>query len=169
MKFTQIYKECKMYKFLIIVLIALSFTACKKKEEKAQKQEAAPAKAAALKDIKIPDNAITTDSGLQYIVLEKGNGVQPKNGQQVSAHYTGMLMNSKKFDSSYDRNEPIVFHVGVGEMIPGFDEGVATMKVGEKRRLFIPPNLAYGEAGIPGVIPPNATLVFDVELVTVEQ
>ena len=158
-----------MYKFLVIVLIALSFTACKKEEEKTQKQEAAPAKAAEVKEIKIPDNVITTDSGLQYIVLEKGNGVQPKSGQQVSAHYTGMLMDGKKFDSSYDRNEPIVFHVGVGEMIPGFDEGVSTMKVGEKRRLFIPSKLAYGEAGIPGVIPPNATLVFDVELVTVEQ
>jgi len=168
MKFTQIYKEYKMYKLLVVVLIALAFTACKK-EEKAQKQEEAPAKAAAVKEIKIPDNVMTTGSGLQYVVLKNGDGVQPVKGQQVSAHYTGMLMNGKKFDSSYDRNEPIVFHVGVGEMIPGFDEGVSTMKVGEKRRLFIPSDLAYGEAGIPGVIPPNATLVFDVELVTVKQ
>ncbi|HID38451.1 MAG TPA: FKBP-type peptidyl-prolyl cis-trans isomerase [Calditrichaeota bacterium] len=157
-----------MYKFLVIILIALSFAACKK-EEKAQKQEVTPAKPAQLKEIQIPDNVMTTDSGLQYIVLEEGNGVQPQKGQEVSAHYTGMLMSGKKFDSSYDRNEPIVFHVGVGEMIPGFDEGVFTMKTGEKRRLFIPSNLAYGEGGIPGVIPPNATLVFDVELVAVKQ
>ncbi len=157
-----------MYRFLVIILIALSLLACKK-EEKAQRQEAAPAKTAELKEIRIPDNVLTTDSGLQYIVLEEGNGVQPEKGQEVSAHYTGMLMSGKKFDSSYDRNEPIVFHVGVGEMIPGFDEGLSTMKVGEKRRLFIPPSLAYGEGGIPGVIPPKATLVFDVELVTVKQ
>ena len=157
-----------MYKFFIILIIALSLLACQK-EEKVQKKEAAGTEAAQAKEIKIPQDVVTSASGLQYVVVKEGNGEQPQKGQEVAVHYTGLLMSGKKFDSSYDRNEPIVFHVGMGEMIPGFDEGIATMKTGEKRRLFLPPALAYGEGGIPGVIPPNATLVFDVELVSVKQ
>ncbi|HGY54894.1 MAG TPA: FKBP-type peptidyl-prolyl cis-trans isomerase [Caldithrix abyssi] len=157
-----------MQKLLLIIIITISFLACQK-EEKAQNQQAPQKESARLQEITIPQDVITNESGLQYIVVEEGNGAQAEKGQEVSVHYAGFLMSGKKFDSSYDRNEPIVFHVGMGEMIPGFDEGVAAMKLGEKRRLFIPAGLAYGEAGIPGVIPPNATLVFDVELVSIKE
>ena len=109
----------------------------------------------------------TTKSGLQYWDLAKGKGAVAKAGDTVKVHYTGWLTDGKKFDSSLDRGEPIAFKLGTGMVIKGWDEGVAGMKVGAKRQLRIPPDLGYGAAGSPPVIPPNSVLVFDVELVSV--
>jgi FKBP-type peptidyl-prolyl cis-trans isomerase FkpA len=108
-----------------------------------------------------------TASGLQYWDLKKGTGAVAKAGDSVKVHYTGWLTDGKKFDSSVDRNEPFEFKLGAGMVIPGWDQGVAGMKVGGKRQLRIPPDLGYGARGAGGAIPPNATLVFDVELLGV--
>ncbi len=108
-----------------------------------------------------------TDSGLKIEELTEGDGELAAAGQQVSVHYTGWLTDGRKFDSSVDRNEPFQFALGRGMVIRGWDEGVAGMKVGGKRKLTIPPHLGYGAQGAGGVIPPNATLVFEVELLTV--
>ena len=109
-----------------------------------------------------------TQSGLQYIEVEAGTGTQAAAGKVVSVHYTGKFQDGKVFDSSIPRGEPITFPLGKGSVIKGWDEGIALMKVGGKAQLIIPPNLAYGENGAGGVIPPNATLVFDVELVSIK-
>ena len=111
---------------------------------------------------------VTTASGLRYVDLVTGTGPSPKPGQTVSVHYTGTLENGTKFDSSVDRGQPFTFQIGVGRVIKGWDEGVMTMKIGGKRRLIIPPQLGYGARGAGGVIPPNATLIFDVELIDVK-
>jgi FKBP-type peptidyl-prolyl cis-trans isomerase FkpA len=112
---------------------------------------------------------VTTASGLQYVDLKVGKGEVAKAGEQVSVHYTGWLQNpdgskGRKFDSSRDRGQPFQFNLGGGQVIKGWDEGVAGMKVGGERELIIPPDLGYGARGAGGVIPPNATLIFDVEL-----
>jgi peptidylprolyl isomerase len=111
--------------------------------------------------------AVTTASGLKYVDVVVGKGAAPTAGKTVKVHYTGTLENGKKFDSSVDRNEPFSFTIGVGQVIKGWDEGVMTMKVGGKRKLIIPANLGYGARGAGGDIPPNATLLFDVELLDV--
>jgi FKBP-type peptidyl-prolyl cis-trans isomerase len=100
--------------------------------------------------------------------ITSGAGPLPRRGQTVTVHYTGWLADGTKFDSSVDRNEPFSFVLGRGEVIRGWDEGVATLQVGDKARLTIPPELAYGREGYPGAIPPNATLVFEVELLSVQ-
>ena len=109
-----------------------------------------------------------TASGLEYIEVEAGTGTQSEAGKTVSVHYTGKFQDGKVFDSSIPRGEPITFRLGVGQVIKGWDEGIALMKVGGKAQLVIPPALGYGERGAGGAIPPNATLVFDVELVAVK-
>lgn len=111
----------------------------------------------------------TTKSGLKYDDMIVGTGAQPKDGQEVAVHYIGTLEDGTKFDASYDRGEPIKFPLGQGAVIPGWDEGIASMKVGGRRKLIIPGDLAYGPNPPPGApIPPNATLVFDVTLVGVK-
>jgi len=116
-------------------------------------------------------NAQITASGLQIIDTQEGTGASPKTGQTCLMHYTGWLhkdgAKGAKFDSSVDRGQPFAFTIGVGQVIKGWDEGVAGMKVGGKRTLIIPPQLGYGARGAGGVIPPNATLIFDVELLDV--
>ena len=109
----------------------------------------------------------TTPSGLKITDLVVGSGPEAKSGDKVSVNYRGTLTNGKEFDSSYSRNEAFNFPLGAGRVIRGWDEGVAGMKVGGKRKLVIPPDLGYGERGAGGVIPPNATLIFDVELVKI--
>jgi peptidylprolyl isomerase len=117
-------------------------------------------------------NLVTTASGLQIKDIKVGNGASPKSGQTCVMHYTGWLYvggkKDKKFDSSVDRGQPFEFPIGQRRVISGWDEGVASMKVGGKRELIIPPALGYGERGAGGVIPPNATLIFEVELLGVK-
>lgn len=109
-----------------------------------------------------------TESGLRYKMIQNGEGVKAEKGKTVSVHYEGSLTSGQVFDSSYKRNEPIDFQLGVGQVIPGWDEGISLLKVGDKARFVIPSHLGYGSAGAGGVIPPNATLIFDVELMGVK-
>ena len=117
------------------------------------------------------DNRIITESGLQYKITEKGNGEQPQFGDKVTVHYTGFLTDSAKtkFDSSLDRDQPFTFKLGKGQVIKGWDEGIALLSVGDKATFTIPSNLAYGERGAGGVIPPNSDLIFEVELISFEK
>ena len=108
-----------------------------------------------------------TDSGLKYEDTTVGDGTTAESGHTVSVHYTGWLANGTKFDSSKDRNDPFGFRLGAGQVIRGWDEGVTGMAIGGVRKLTIPPNLGYGQQGAGGVIPPNATLVFEVELLAI--
>jgi peptidylprolyl isomerase len=113
-------------------------------------------------------DTISLASGLKYILVHKGEGIQPLPGQKVSVHYTGYLTNGTKFDSSADRGEPIRFPLGEGKVIQGWDEALMLLSVGSRARLIIPHELGYGTAGYPPLIPPSATLIFDVELMDVE-
>ncbi|MEN9207476.1 MAG: FKBP-type peptidyl-prolyl cis-trans isomerase [Gloeomargarita sp. GMQP_bins_69] len=114
------------------------------------------------------DDWVITPSGLRYQELRPGKGASPQRGQTAVVHYVGKLADGQVFDSSYERNQPFRFRVGVGQVIKGWDEGVATMRVGGQRRLEIPPELGYGDQGVAGLIPPNATLYFDVELLAIQ-
>lgn len=154
---------------LLAAVLALSFMACSGKtdESTAPSETAATEQGAGADTFAMPANLQTTPSGLQYAIDQPGTGPRPQARQTVTVHYTGWLTDGTKFDSSRDRGEPFPFAIGQGEVIQGWDEGVADMKVGEKRTLVIPPALGYGEQGS-GAIPPNATLVFKVELLGVE-
>ena len=112
---------------------------------------------------------ITTSSGLKYEELQEGAGATAKAGDTVVVHYTGWLTDGTKFDSSLDRNEPFSFKLGAGMVIKGWDEGVQGIKVGGKRKLYIPPELGYGKKGAGGVIPPDADLIFEVELLKIKK
>ena len=112
-------------------------------------------------------DTITTQSGLKYLILSKGKGAHAELNKNVEVHYTGYLTNGKVFDSSVERSDPIEFILGTGQVIPGWDEGIALMNIGDKFRLIIPSNLAYGEKGAGEVIPPNSTLIFDVQLINI--
>jgi peptidylprolyl isomerase len=112
-------------------------------------------------------DTVTTPSGLKYKDLTEGTGATPQRGQTVVVHYTGTLEDGTKFDSSRDRNSPFSFKLGMGQVIKGWDEGLSTMRVGGRRQLIIPAELGYGARGAGGVIPPNATLIFDVELLRI--
>tara|TARA_R110002020_G_scaffold293535_5_gene509080 strand:- start:1838 stop:2770 length:933 start_codon:yes stop_codon:yes gene_type:complete len=117
---------------------------------------------------KIAKGFKVTDSGLRYQIIQEGSGAKAQKGKVVSVHYKGQLADGTVFDSSYKRNQPIDFELGVGQVISGWDEGVGLLKVGDKARLVIPSNLGYGSRGAGGVIPPDATLIFDVELMDVK-
>ena len=142
---------------LLIAPLAAPLTAEEKAAEKAEKKES---------------KMVKTESGLQYEDTKPGTGASPEKGQTCVMHYTGWLWvngaKGQKFDSSLDRGRPFEFPLGMGRVIKGWDEGVATMKVGGKRTLLIPPELGYGSRGAGGVIPPNATLIFEVELLGVK-
>jgi FKBP-type peptidyl-prolyl cis-trans isomerase len=116
---------------------------------------------------KVTGDGTKTADGLQYWDIKVGTGQTAKEGDHVKVHYTGWLTTGKKFDSSVDAHQPFDFNLGKGDVIKGWDEGVAGMKVGGKRQLRIPPDLGYGAAGSPGAIPPNATLIFDVQLLAI--
>ena len=132
--------------------------------EKANAEKAIKATEAAKK---LTEGATFTSSGLAYFMIKEGEGEQATAGKTVSVHYIGKLTDGTKFDSSHDRNAPIEFPLGAGRVIPGWDEGIALLKVGGKATFIIPPNLAYGARGAGGVIPPNATLIFEVELLDI--
>lgn len=158
---------------IALVAVALVITACIKKENQEQAASSSAPSPAMMANPNASKSAstssvVTLPDGLKYEVLREGNGPVAKAGQTVAVHYTGWLTNGTKFDSSVDRGQPFDFTLGQGQVIKGWDEGVAGMKVGEKRKLTIPPQLGYGERGAGGVIPPNATLVFDVELLGIQ-
>jgi len=167
----------KMFVVLLSVVFLLGMVACAGNEEgkkedttkaETEKVEATQPDSGAAgmeTNMEMADaDTVTTESGLKYIEIVEGEGPSPKKGDRVKVHYTGWLLDGKKFDSSVDRGQPFFFSIGMGQVIPGWDEGVMSMKTGGKRRLIIPPELGYGARGAGGVIPPNATLVFDVEL-----
>ena len=135
-----------------------------KRPSETQSASSAAARASAGGPTKVTGDGTTTPSGLKYWDIKEGTGPVAMKGQIVKVHYTGWLTTGKKFDSSVDAGRPFSFKLGAGDVIKGWDEGVAGMKAGGKRQLRIPPGLAYGERGYPGVIPPNSTLIFDVEL-----
>jgi FKBP-type peptidyl-prolyl cis-trans isomerase len=144
---------------LLIAVLALSTTALFAQSGK---------KADTMSPTKVSGPGTKTADGLQYWDIVTGTGPTAAAGQTVKVHYTGWLTNGKKFDSSVDRGEPFSFHLGAGQVIKGWDEGVAGMKVGGKRQLRIPPDLGYGSRGAGGVIPADSTLIFDVELLGVQ-
>jgi FKBP-type peptidyl-prolyl cis-trans isomerase len=151
---------------LLIISTILGFASGCGKPEKSStaNQPSAPSPSS---PTKVDGQPTTTASGLQYWDIVVGTGATAVPGKPVSVHYTGWLTNGQKFDSSLDRGKPFVFPLGEGQVIKGWDEGVAGMKAGGKRQLRIPPALGYGDSGAGGVIPPKATLIFDVELLEV--
>jgi peptidylprolyl isomerase len=159
---------------LLLVAIPVSVTHGQTRKGTAASRRAARSRTSKLKTTANTQRqsslATTTPSGLTYIITRKGTGKQPKAGDTVLVHYTGLLTNGVKFDSSLDRNEPIAFPLGAGRVIKGWDEGVSKLRVGDQATLIIPPHLGYGTRGAGGgVIPPDATLVFIIEVVDVKE
>jgi len=159
----------RLKRVLICILMFVVSTgfACSKKETASSEIKKSGDTVMSKTDAGQSEKMIKTPSGLQYEDMVAGSGASPSPGKKVTVHYTGWLLDGKKFDSSVDRNEPFVFKIGKGEVISGWDEGVMTMKIGGKRKLIIPADLGYGAAGAGGVIPPNATLVFEVILLDI--
>ena len=151
-----------MYKCIIIILV-ITLISCNKPYEKKKTETSNTTSSTD----KIPEvgEEITIASGLKYIDEVIGTGSVPKAGDKVKVHYTGFLQTGTKFDSSHDRGKPFEFSLGQGKVIKGWDEGIAQMSKGSKCTLIIPPDLGYGERGAGGSIPPNATLLFEVELI----
>jgi FKBP-type peptidyl-prolyl cis-trans isomerase FkpA len=145
---------------LVLVTPALTQTPAHKPIKAVRPNTSAPTK--------VTGDGIKTESGLQYWEIKEGLGPPAKAGDHVKVHYTGWFTTGKKFDSSVDANQPYEFTLGQGDVIKGWDEGIAGMKVGGKRQLRIPPELAYGESGYKTIIPPNATLIFDVQLLAIK-
>lgn len=151
----------------LAILAALTVSACTSSDNASTPKPATQTQTPATSS-SVSGAARTTPSGLIIETLATGSGAAAARGDKVSVHYTGWLTNGTKFDSSRDRNEPFSFRLGTGEVIPGWDEGVAGMQPGGKRRLTVPAQLAYGARGVGGVIPPNAVLVFEVELLGIQ-
>src|ERR1700679_1838059 len=154
-----------MTRFVIAIAIVLSLTAAFLLAQTATRKSAAPNTSA---PTKVTGDGVKTPSGLIYWDIRVGNAATAKEGSHVRVHYTGWLTNGKKFDSSVDAGKPFDFTIGNGEVIKGWEERITGMKVGGKRQLRIPPDLAYGAEGSPPDIPPNSTLIFDVQLLGVE-
>jgi len=155
-----------MTKYIAAVAVILALTAVFVLAQSATRKSAAPNTHA---PTKVTGDGVKTPSGLIYWDIRVGNGEVAKEGSRVRVHYTGWLANGKKFDSSVDAGQPFDFRIGNGEVIKGWEEGVAGMRVRGKRQLRIPPGLGYGAEGTPdGPIPPNATLIFDVELLAAQ-
>jgi FKBP-type peptidyl-prolyl cis-trans isomerase FkpA len=148
----------------VIVTVLLSAALC---AQTAQHKPAVQVVPNTKAPTKVTGDGVKTASGLQYWDIKVGAGEVAKDGDHVKVHYTGWLTTGKKFDSSVDAGTPFQFTIGKGEVIKGWEEGVSGMKVGGKRQLRIPPDLAYGSRGYPGVIPANATLIFDIQLLKV--
>jgi FKBP-type peptidyl-prolyl cis-trans isomerase len=154
---------------LVIAILTLVATAVwAQSDKKSSDKPKAAASSGNSKPTPVTGNPKRTVTGLEYWDIKEGTGAVAKSGQTVTVNYTGWLLSGKKFDSSVDAGRPFNFKLGAGQVIKGWDQGVAGMKVGGKRQLRIPPDLAYGEGGYPGVIPGDATLIFDVELLGVK-
>jgi FKBP-type peptidyl-prolyl cis-trans isomerase len=153
-----------MMRYVTAIAILLALTAVFVLAQSAARKSGADTSA----PTKVTGDGVKTDSGLVYWDIRVGNGAVAKEGSHVRVHYTGWLTSGKKFDSSVDAGKPFDFTIGNGEVIKGWEEGVAGMKVGGKRQLRIPPALAYGTQGYPGAIPANATLIFDIQLLGVQ-
>jgi peptidylprolyl isomerase len=152
---------------VLLLLVAAAIPACSQRDNRQPPEQKGVQPTEQKTELGLGEKRVKTPSGLQYEDLVPGSGASPAAGKQVTVHYTGWLTNGNKFDSSVDRNEPFTFVIGAGQVIPGWDEGVMPMKIGGKRRLLVPAELGYGTAGAGGVIPPNATLVFDVTLLDI--
>ena len=150
----------------ILVVVTLFGSSCGSKETKTGKADVASADTGG--SVERSSQQVKTRSGLRYVDLVEGTGPSPRAGQTVTIHFVGTLMNGLKFDSTVDRNEPYSFVIGRGKVIKGWDEGVISMKVGGKRRLIIPPDLAYGPKAAGDGIPPNSTLIFEMQLLSVQ-
>lgn len=148
--------------YTLLVALVLVTGLCR--AQTAKTKTTTPARPNTSAPTKVTGDGVKTASGLQYWDIKVGTGAEAKDGSHVKVHYTGWLTTGKKFDSSVDANQPFDFTIGKGDVIKGWDEGVTGMKVGGKRQLRIPPNLAYGKDGYPGAIPANATLIFDIQL-----
>jgi len=148
---------------IVVVAAGLAFYAYSLKGPALRPAELTPAH-----QISQPPTAAPEVSGLKIEDLKEGDGLEAKKGNSITVHYVGTLADGQKFDSSYDRNEPFTFTLGQGGLIPGWEQGILGMKVGGRRKLIVPPELAYGANGVPGRIPPNSTLFFEVELLEVK-
>jgi FKBP-type peptidyl-prolyl cis-trans isomerase len=156
-----------MGKIVVVVIVVIVLAAVALWAQTSTHKSTPAARPNTTAPTKVTGDGVKTVSGLQYWDIKVGTGAEAKNGSHVKVHYTGWLTTGKKFDSSVDANSPFDFNIGQGDVIKGWDEGVAGMKVGGKRQLRIPPELGYGASGS-GPIPPNATLIFDIQLLAVK-